>query len=140
MQTAATTVRHSLPEPVSLGKVSPARPRPGSKSARKARPRSQPQMPAKKVQSAVKSDSHSHKSPLASVLEQYRAAETSWAQEKAKLRRELIEQRKRANKFENDYKKLVVRWHFGCLILIKKQALHGIMVLPSHGVSHFWPR
>eukprot|EP00798_Chlamydomonas_sp_ICE-L_P016824 gene16824-23103_t len=44
--------------------------------------------------------------PLASVLQQYRESETTWAQEKAALRREADTQRRRANHFDEELKRL----------------------------------
>ncbi|KAG2502070.1 hypothetical protein HYH03_000563 [Edaphochlamys debaryana] len=43
--------------------------------------------------------------PLSNVLAQFKEAETAWAHEKARLRRESIEERKRANKLELDFKR-----------------------------------
>jgi len=81
----------------------------GRKGKGKVKAASPPQPPFLSVarRRAGPLSKESPQTPLASVLAQYRDAEAVWAQEKAKLRREMIEQRKRANRFESDYKKLV---------------------------------
>eukprot|EP00198_Chlamydomonas_reinhardtii_P006861 XP_001696197.1 predicted protein [Chlamydomonas reinhardtii] len=64
----------------------------------------------KGLSAAVRSVDHMRSipahTPLSSVLAQFKEAETAWAHEKARLRREAIEERKRANKLELDYKRL----------------------------------
>ncbi|KAG2439424.1 hypothetical protein HXX76_004781 [Chlamydomonas incerta] len=64
----------------------------------------------KGLSAAVRSIDHMRSipahTPLSSVLAQFKEAETAWAHEKARLRREAIEERKRANKLELDNKRL----------------------------------
>ncbi|PNH04878.1 hypothetical protein TSOC_008904, partial [Tetrabaena socialis] len=43
--------------------------------------------------------------PLSNVLAQFKEAEAAWANEKARLRREALEERKRANKLELEFKR-----------------------------------
>lgn len=63
----------------------------------------------KGLSAAVRSESHMRSipahSPLSSVLAQFKEAENAWAHEKARLRREALEERKRANKLELDVRR-----------------------------------
>mmetsp|Transcript_34455 Transcript_34455/g.97635 ORF Transcript_34455/g.97635 Transcript_34455/m.97635 type:complete len:395 (-) Transcript_34455:152-1336(-) len=93
--------------PVSRRRGSPKKAARGAKAGRAEAPYPFSAPPRPAARNVQQQEFRASRSPLASVLEQYREAETLWMQEKAKLRRELVEQRKRANKFEMEYKKLV---------------------------------
>lgn len=51
-------------------------------------------------------DMDAQHTPLAYMIAQYKEAEAAWNNEKARLRREAAAERKRANKYELDFKKL----------------------------------
>ncbi|KXZ52075.1 hypothetical protein GPECTOR_10g1098 [Gonium pectorale] len=65
--------------------------------------------PPKGLSAAVRSADHMRSipahTPLSSVLAQFKEAETAWAHDKARLRREALEERKRANKLELECKR-----------------------------------
>lgn len=88
--------------PTSLGKSPDKSKRPKS-IPKIARP-SPPNPTAKGLTAAVKSHEHMKSipahTPLSTVLSQFKEAEEAWAHEKARLRREAVTERKRANKAE----------------------------------------
>mmetsp|Transcript_18736 Transcript_18736/g.34016 ORF Transcript_18736/g.34016 Transcript_18736/m.34016 type:complete len:396 (-) Transcript_18736:603-1790(-) len=65
---------------------------------------------SKGLSCAIRSDSHMKRipahTPLAQVLAQFKEAEAAWANEKARLRREAVAERKRANTVELEHRRL----------------------------------
>ncbi|MEW5306660.1 MAG: hypothetical protein WDW36_009111 [Sanguina aurantia] len=88
---SAPVLRHSLSGPLGLGLG------PGLLQ------RQPPVGPARAAEHMKGAPSHT---PLSSVLSQYKEAETVWAQEKGRLRREALAERKRANKNDLELQRL----------------------------------
>ncbi|GLC55270.1 hypothetical protein PLESTB_000966500 [Pleodorina starrii] len=79
------------------------------KGTAKVRPSALVSAPTRGLSAAVRSAEHMRSipahTPLSNVLAQYKEAEAAWAHDKARLRRDALEERKRANKLELELKR-----------------------------------